>query len=374
MHIETRAIQLARPIDERTGALAPPVHLSTTFERDASGAYERGYLYIRNGNPTRDALEHALAVIEGGAVCAAFASGLGAAAAIFQTLTPGERIIAPRDVYTGLRSLLDELVSSWGVRVDYVEMHEPGEVEAALRTEATLVWVETPSNPLLRVTDIRRVAQAAHGAGAVCVCDNTFATPIQQTPLALGADLVVHATTKWIGGHSDMQGGCVIAAADDDLFGRVRTAQILAGAVPSPFDCWLALRGLTTLACRVRASTASAAAIADFLVSHPKVARTRYPGRADHPDHATASAQMRGYGGMISFEVVGGEAAAMRVAANVELFTRATSLGGVESLIEHRASIEGPESKTPPGLLRLSIGLEHRDDLIADLDRALGAA
>jgi len=252
-------------------------------------------------------------------------------------------------------------------------MHELGAVEKALQTKTKLVWVETPSNPLLRVTDLNRVTTAARAAGALCVCDNTFATPIQQQPISQGADFALHATTKWIGGHSDMQGGCVVAREDNAFFDRLRTVQELAGAVPSPFDCWLALRGLSTLACRVRASTASAEKIAAFLNTHPKVERTHYPGLEAHPDHATIMAQMTGFGGMISFEVAGGEPAAMRVAANAHLFTRATSLGGVESLIEHRASIEGPNTTTPTNLLRLSIGLEHPDDLIADLDQALKA-
>jgi len=373
MKIETRAIQAARPVDAQTGAIAPPMHLSTTFQRDADGGYPRGYSYIRCGNPTRDAFESAMAEIEGGASAAAFSSGLAAASAIFQSLKPGDRVIAPCDVYHGLRELLDEIISAWGVRVDYVDMHVPGVVEEALKSSASLVWVETPSNPLLRVTDIARVAEAAHRDGAVCVCDNTFATPIQQRPIALGADLVVHATTKWIGGHSDMQGGCVISARENDFFGKIRRAQRLLGAVPSPFDCWLALRGLSTLACRVKASTESAGKIARFLEQHSLVDRVHYPGLASHPDHAIAAAQMSGSGGMISFEVTGGEPCAMRTAASVHHFTRATSLGGVESLIEHRASIEGPASTTPGGLLRLSIGLEHPDDLIEDLDQALKA-
>lgn len=374
MRIETQAVHSSRPVDAQTGAIAPPVHLSTTFQRDEDGGYSQGYVYIRNGNPTRNAFENAMAEIEEGAVAAAFSSGLGAASAIFQSLAPGDRVIAPRDVYHGLRALLDEIISGWGVRVDYVDMHTPGALEGALGDGATLVWVETPSNPLLRVTDIRRVADAAHRVGAVCACDNTFATPIQQRPIAFGADLVVHATTKWIGGHSDMQGGCVVSARESDLFEKIRRAQCLLGAVPSPFDCWLAMRGLSTLACRVRTSTESAGKIAEFLDHHRGVERVHYPGLASHPDHAVAANQMDGYGGIISFETTGGETHAMRTAAKVHHFTRATSLGGVESLIEHRASIEGPGSTTPAGLLRLSIGLEHPDDLIEDLDQALNAS
>jgi cystathionine gamma-synthase len=250
-------------------------------------------------------------------------------------------------------------------------MRDPENVRAALRPSTRMVWVETPSNPLLKVADIAVIAAIAHGAGALCVVDNTWATPVLQRPLDLGADLSIHATTKYLGGHSDVLGGAVVAREAGALFERVRFIQGNGGAVPAPFDCWLVLRGIRTLAYRVRAHAEHAMAVARFLASHPQIERVHYPGLESHPGHAVAARQMRGFGGMLSIEVRGGEPAAMALAARVKIFTRATSLGGTESLIEHRASVEGPESKTPPGLLRLSVGLEHPDDLIADLAQAL---
>jgi cystathionine gamma-synthase len=252
-------------------------------------------------------------------------------------------------------------------------MNDPANVRAALRPSTRLVWLETPSNPLLKVADIAAMAAIAHEAGALCAVDNTWATPILQRPLELGADLALHATTKYLGGHSDVLGGAVVARAASPFFERVRFIQGNGGAVPSPFDCWLVLRGIQTLAYRVRAHAEHAGQVARFLAAHPAIERVHYPGLASHPGHAVAARQMRAFGGMLSIEVRGGAEAAMAMAARVKIFTRATSLGGIESLIEHRASVEGPESRTPPGLLRISVGLEHPDDLIADLDQALGA-
>jgi cystathionine gamma-synthase len=354
--------------------VTPPIHLSTTFERAADGTYPHGWIYARNHNPNRDGLEAALAALEGGAACAAFASGLAAVTAVIQGLAPGDHVVAPSDIYHGTANVLKHLFAKWRVDATFIDMTSADAVAAALRPETKLVWIETPSNPLLRCVDIEATAALAHRAGARAVCDNTFASPALQSPLALGCDLAVHATTKYLGGRSDVMGGAVVARVDDAAFADIRTAQLYGGAVPSPFDCWLVMRSLPTLPARMQAHCANARRVAAFLQSHAQVAAVHYPGLETSPFHALARRQMRDFGGMLSFEVKGGKDAAMAVAAAVEIFTRATSLGGVESLIEHRASIEGPDSRTPQGLLRVSIGLEHPDDLIDDLAQALARA
>jgi len=372
--LETLTVHARQNVDAATGALVAPIHLASTFARDADGGYARGYVYARNHNPNRDAWEDALAALEGGAAAAAFASGHAAASALLQTLQPGDHVLAPQDVYYGLQELLAQVYARWGLTVSYVDMTDLDTVRANIRPQTRLVWLETPSNPLLRCTDIAAVAQlcAEQKSNIRVVADNTFASPVLQNPLALGCDVVLHATTKYLGGHSDVVGGVVIAREADEYFEQLRTVQVLGGAVPSPFDCWLALRSLATLPQRINAHCANAAQIAHYLHAHPKVYAVHYPGLPNHPQHALAVRQMRDFGGMLSFEVAGGQDAAMQVAAQVRLFTRATSLGGVESLIEHRASIEGAQSRTPQGLLRLSAGLEHADDLLADLAQALG--
>jgi cystathionine gamma-synthase len=371
MRIETLAVHAGHRVDPHTGALAPPIHLSTTFEREADGSYPRGYLYARHGNPTREALEECVRQLEGGATAVAFASASAATLAVLQALAPGDHVVAPHDAYHGTSRLLREVLSRWGLETTFVDMTDPAAARGALRPRTRLVWVETPSNPLWKVSDIARLAEIAHAAGARCVCDNTAATPVLQRPFALGADLVVHASTKYLGGHGDVTGGIVVANAEDDFTQRVRMLQATAGAVPSPFDCWLILRGIRTLPYRVRAQSENALRIAAFLTGHPRVEAVHYPGLATHPGHAIAARQMTGFGGMVSVEVRGGREAALAVAAKVRVFTRATSFGGTESLIEHRASIEGPQTRTPEGLLRLSIGLEHADDLVEDLGEAL---
>ena len=312
--------------------------------------------------------------LEGGVDCAAFSSGLAATMSVFQALKPGDHIIAPDDAYHGVSRLLREIMGPWGLKYTVVDMTDVAAVQAALQPETRLIWIETPSNPRLKITDIAAIARVAHAAGARCAVDNTWATPIQQRPLDLGADLVLHATTKYLGGHSDLLGGAVVTREQDAMFERIRFLQANGGAVPSPFDCWLLLRGIQTLAYRVRAHAEHALKIAEYLGNHPQIERVHYPGLQTHPGHDVAARQMQGFGGMLSIEVRGGEAAAMAMAARLRIFTRATSLGGIESLIEHRASVEGPESKTPPGLLRVSVGLEHPDDLIGDLEQALSAA
>ncbi len=371
MKIETLAVHAGRAPDPATGAVTLPIHLSTTFERREDGSYPHGYVYSRPGNPNRDSLERCLAALEGGAGAAAFSSGSAAAMCVFQCLAPGDHVIAPKDVYYGTGALLREVFAGWGLQAAFVDMAEPGNVEGALQSNTRLVWIETPSNPLLKISDIAQIAAIAHSAGALCACDNTWATPLLQRPLELGADLVLHATTKYLGGHSDALGGAVIAREESDLFRRLRKIQGTGGAVPSPFECWLVQRGIRTLPLRVRAQSEGALALARFLASHPAVEAVHYPGLLAHPGHAVAARQMSRFGGMLSVEVRGGRERAMEVTANVRLFTRATSLGGVESLIEHRASIEPEGTATPENLLRISVGLEHPDDLVEDLAQAL---
>jgi cystathionine gamma-synthase len=313
-----------------------------------------------------------LATLEGGAVAVAFASGNAATSAVLQALSPGDHVVASGETYRGTRAVLSGAMARWGLRTTFVDMSDAKAVVRAMQPDTRLVWIESPSNPRLRITDVQRISAVAHAGGALCACDNTFATPILQRPLELGADIVIHSTTKYIGGHSDVLGGCVVARDDDEFHQRVRQYQVFGGAAPSPFDCWLLQRSIPTLPYRVRAHSQNAMRVASFLSEHARVERVHYPGLPDHPNHGVAASQMRGgFGGMLSFEVRGGEAKAMAVAARVKVFTRATSLGGVESLMEHRASVEGPATDTPRNLLRASIGLEHPDDLVADLAQAL---
>ena len=387
MRFETLAVHAGHDIDPSTGAVTPAIHPSTTFERDEDGSYTKGYVYARVGNPNRTALEECLASLEGGASCAAFASGSAATMAVFQSLSPGDHVVAPKDVYHGTGQILTNILALWGLETTFVDMTDLAQVEQAIRPNTRLIWVETPSNPLLKITDVAKVADIAHRSGAVCVCDNTWATPALQRPLELGADMVVHATTKYLGGHSDVTGGAVVAKEDDGHFQKIHLIQGTGGAIPSAFDCWLVLRGIRTLPYRMRAHSENAAAVAAFLDRHPSVEAVYYPGLREHPGHATAASQMSLFGGMVSVQIyagrdaagkdAAGRDAAMKVAAKVKLFTRATSLGGTGSLIEHRASVEsygvvpGQETGTPENLLRMSIGLEHPDDLIQDLAQAL---
>jgi cystathionine gamma-synthase len=369
-HSETIAVHAGRRVDPATGAVAAPIHLSTTYQRAEDGSFPSGFNYSRSDNPNRAALEEALAALEGGAGAAAFASGMAAAMSIFQALTPNDHVIAPVEAYHGVLRLLRDLFAPWQLAIDFVDMTDLDAVKKAVREKTKLVWAETPSNPTLKLTDLAAVAEIAHGANALFACDNTW-SPIIQRPFELGADLVMHSTTKYFGGHSDVLGGAVIARREDEFFQRLREVQTVGGAVPAPFDCWLVHRGMQTLPWRIRAHSENAGRVALFLESHPKVARVHYPGLASHPQHALARRQMSLFGGMVSFETKGDRATAMALPNHTRIFTRATSLGGVESLIEHRQSIEGPDTLTPETLLRLSVGLEHPDDLIADLERAL---
>jgi cystathionine gamma-synthase len=373
MKIETTAVHAGRAPDPATGALREPIQLSTTFERGADGSYPHGYFYSRSGNPNRTALEQAVAALEGGGEAVAFASGSAATLAAFTLAAPGGRIVCSSDCYHGTAKQLREILPQWGVRTEFVDTTDLDAVRQALQPGTSMLWVETPSNPLLRVSDLAALAGLAHARGALLGCDNTFASPVLQQPFAHGADLVMHSSTKSLGGHSDVLGGIVVTRDTGPVLARLREFQSAAGGVPSPFDCWLLLRSLPTLPLRVRAQSAHAGAVARFLESDPRVERVHYPGLEAHPGHALAARQMHGgFGAVVSAQVPGGAAEALAVVSRLRLFTRATSLGGVESLIEHRASMEGPLSQTPPNLIRMSVGLEHSDDLVADLDQALG--
>ena len=371
MNIETLAVHAGRRVDPATGAVTPPIHLSTTFERSETGDYPRGFTYSREANPNRNMLEECLAALEGGREALVLSSGLAVLTAVIQGLEPGDHILAPSDVYYGFNQVLNTVFAKWPIEASYVDMTDLDAVRAAVRSQTRLVWVETPSNPLMRVTDLAAIAEIARAANAISICDGTFTTPLLQRPLDLGIDMVAHSTTKYISGHSDVVGGALITRHDNYLFERARKAQRYGGGVPSPFDCWLTMRGIETLPIRVRAQSESALRIARCLREHPRVEAVHYPGLAEHPGHEIAARQMSAFGGMLSFRVKGGREEAMAVAARCQLFIRATSLGGAHSLIEHRASVEGPTSKTPQNLLRVSVGLEHVDDLMEDLAQAL---
>ena len=373
MKFETLAVHAGRTPDPATGAVREPIHLSTTFERAPDGSYPHGHTYTRAGNPNRAALERAVAALEAGGVEAlAWSSGSAATLAAFELVPAGSRIVCSSDCYHGTAKQLRTLLPARGVTTEFVDTADIDAVARALAQPTAMVWVETPSNPLLRISDLAAIAELAHARGALLACDNTFASPVLQRPFESGADLVMHSTTKYLGGHSDVLGGVLVVREAGVTLERLRDHQATAGAVPSPFDCWMVLRSLPTLPLRVRAQAANALAVARHLVGHPAVSRVHYPGLEDHPGHALAARQMQGgYGSVVSLQVRGGPEAAMAVAGRAQVFTRATSLGGVESLIEHRASMEGPLTQTPQDLLRLSIGLEHADDLVADLDAAL---
>src|SRR5437868_8278883 len=341
VRIETLAVHAGYEIDPATGAVVAAIHLSTTFERDVEGMYPRGFMYTRNDNPNRKALEEGVSALEGGAAAAAFGSGMAAAMGLLGALAAGDHVLAHLDAYYGTSRLLRDLFLRWKLEADFADMSDLSAVKKALRRNTKLVWMETPSNPLLKIVDLAAVARITHEAGAVCVCDNTWA-PIIQRPFDVGADFVLHSTTKYFGGHCDVLGGIIIAKRDNEFFQGVRSIQCSAGAVPSPFDCWLILRGMKTLPWRMRGHCENAAKVAEFLAQNRNVERVHYPGLKSHPGHEIAKRQMSMFGGMLSSEARGGREAAMQIAANTKIFTRATSLGGVESLIEHRASIEGP--------------------------------
>jgi len=372
----TLAAQALGRIDEATRAVVPPVHLSTTYLRDPDNQYRSGNSYGRPDNPTVREAEAIIAALEGAAAALALASGVSAATAVFLALSPGDHVVAPRVMYWSLRNWLATEATRWGLRVETVDMSDLAAVRAAVRPgETKLVWIETPANPLWTITDIAAVAGIAHAAGAVLAVDSTCATPLLTRPLALGADIVMHSATKYLNGHSDAIAGALAVARPDALWERIGRNRTTLGQILGPLEAFLLIRGMRTLPLRVQAACASAQDLAERLARHPAVAEVLYPGLPSHPGHEVARRQMRGgFGGMLSIRLRGGEAAAVGTAARVELWKRATSLGGVESLIEHRASVEGTGSPCPPDLLRLSTGIEDTGDLYADLDRALRGA
>jgi cystathionine gamma-synthase len=370
MHLETIAIHAGNHVDETSGAVVQPIVLATTFERAKDGSFPSGYSYSRAANPNRTILENLLAKLEGGADAASFSSGNAAGMSVFQALPVGTHIIAPDDMYHGLRNQL-KLLFAGILTFDFIDINDSDVLEAHIKPETGLIWIETPSNPLLKITDIRKVVEIAAKKGIKVACDNTFATPVCQKPLDLGADLVMHSCTKYFGGHSDLMGGALITKEKDDWWEKIRLVQTMGGAIPSPMDCYLLARSMKTLPYRIRGHVHNAQLLAEYLEKHPKIESVMYPGLPSHPQHHIAKNQMTGFGGMLSFCVKGGEQEAVKVINSLKLFTRATSLGGVESLIEHRATVEGPDTKTPFNLLRVSVGLEHIDDLIGDMEQAL---
>lgn len=367
----TIAVHAGNHADPATGAVAPPIHLATTFRHGPGGERIAGYEYQREGDPTNDRLREALVALEGGAAALTFASGMAAMTTLLESLPAGSRVLFPDDCYSGLRMLFNEFLPERGLVVDTVDMADLDAVRAACTTPLAMLWIETPSNPLLKVCDITALAGIAHAAGATVVVDNTFATPLLQRPLALGADIAMHSTTKYFGGHSDVLGGALVFARDDAFARHVAHRLHVTGAVLAPFSAWLILRGCRSLGARMAMHCANARKLATFLEAHPAVARVNWPGLPTHPGHAIAAAQMRDFGAMLSIELRGGRDAALAVAGKLRVFTNATSLGGCESLVEHRASVEGANPRSPQNLLRISVGLEDGDDLVADFAQAL---
>jgi len=357
MKIETIAIHAGNKIDAATGAAIQPITLSTTFQRGEDGGYPSGYMYTRIANPNRTSLENVLSKLEDGVDASVFSSGNAAGGAVFQALEPGSHVVAPTDMYHGLRNLLNVVYKNI-LEITYVDMTDLEAVKNAVTHKTKLIWLETPSNPLLKISDVEAIVKIAKEHQVKVCCDNTFATCVFQNPLKLGADLVMHSTTKYLGGHSDALGGAIITKEKDDFWNKIRNIQELSGAVLSPFDCYLTVRGIKTLPYRMRGHQENAQKLTAFLESHTEVEKVFYPG----------------FGGMLSFLVKGGNDKAHKVANSTGIFTQATSLGGVESLIEHRASIEGPDTKTPRNLLRVSVGLENIEDLIEDIDLAIKAS
>ncbi|MCT9931618.1 cystathionine gamma-synthase [Planotetraspora sp. A-T 1434] len=374
---ETLAIHAGQEADPHTGAVVPPIYAVSTYKQDGVGGLRAGYEYSRSANPTRTALEEALAAVEGGARGLAFASGLAAEDTLLRALCkPGDHVLIPDDAYGGTYRLFAKVLERWGLSFDPVPVGDLDAVRAAVRPETRAIWVETPTNPLLGIADIAGLAQIAHEAGALLLVDNTFASPYLQQPLALGADVVVHSTTKYVGGHSDVVGGALVSGSAE-LGDRLAYHQNAMGAVSGPFDAWLTLRGLKTLGVRMDRHCDNAERVVDLLLSHEKVSQVLYPGLPEHPGHEVAAKQMRRFGGMVSFRVAGGEEAAVEICNRTRLFTLGESLGGVESLIEHpgrmtHASAAGSPLEVPADLVRLSVGIETIDDLLADLSHALG--
>ena len=376
MKPESIAAQALGWVDEVTKAIAPPIHTATTYLRDVDNQYRSGRVYARDQNPTFDQAEAVLTALEGGHQTLLFASGMAAATAVFQALAPGDHVLAPKVMYWSLRNWLKNFATQWGLKIEFIEMDSPAAVKAAIQPGHTkLIWIETPANPLWTITDIAATCEIAHQAGALVAVDSTVGTPVLTQPLKLGADIVMHAATKYLNGHSDVIAGTLTVREDSPTWQRIRSVRAQIGGVLGPFEAWLLTRGMRTLYPRVRTACASAQRIAEYFEHHPLIGEVMYPGLKSFAGHAVAARQMHGgFGGMMSIRVKSGEAAAIATAANVQLWKRATSLGGVESLIEHRASVEGAGTPAPADLLRLSVGIEDAGDLIADLESALKRA
>nr|WP_294869554.1 aminotransferase class I/II-fold pyridoxal phosphate-dependent enzyme [uncultured Pedobacter sp.] len=370
MKPETLAIHAGNLYKVSTNDVTPPINLSTTFLRNEDGGYSGGHMYSRVSNPNRSALESTLSELEKGVEACAFSSGNTAGMAVFQALKPGSHIIAPDDMYWGFKKQLQTIFKDT-LEIDFIDLTNLDNIAKFIKKNTVLIWIETPSNPLLKITDIAGVSKIAKENDLILACDSTFASPCLQNPIDFGADIVMHSSTKYIGGHSDVLGGVLISAQKNDFWEKIRNVQQVGGAVPSPFDCFLLVRSIKTLAYRMRGHCTNGMALALHLEKHPAIEAVYYPGLTTHPQHDIAKKQMNGFGGMLSVLIKGGADEARKVVNKVKLFAQATSLGGVESLIEHRASVEGPDTKTPQNLIRISVGLEHIDDLIADLDQAL---
>lgn len=370
MHKVTQAIHASMEEAGDNSAIVPPVHRSTIYEIDERGHQEENWHYTRLGNPNRKQWERVLSTMEEGAGAAAFSSGVAAASAVFQSLNPGDHVIIPDDVYAGNRELVKQIMKPWGLQADFVNMSDTDELETCINDQTKLIWIETPSNPLMRISDIEKICRIAHQQNITVCVDNTWPTPINQLPLKLGADLVLHSTTKYFGGHSDILGGAIVTRKENQFFERIRRVQRIGGAVPSPEDCWRLSRSTRTLPYRMRGHNENAKRLADFFQKHPKVAEVFYPGLSSHDGFETAQKQMSGFGGMISFLVDGDREEALKIVSGAQLISRATSLGGVESTWEHRRSSVGEDSRAPENMIRISVGLEHPEDLMEDLEQA----
>jgi cystathionine gamma-synthase len=373
MRFETKAIHAGLSIGNPSKAIIPPISPSTIFEIDAEGRKEDDLHYTRLGNPNRLQFEHLIASLEEGEAAAAFSSGIAAATATLQALQPGDHIIIPEDVYAGNRKMVQKIMMRWGLKADFIDMTHIQNIESHIRPETKLIWIETPSNPLMRITDIPKVCRLAKSQKNQIrvIVDNTWPTPVNQLPLELGADLVLHSTSKYFGGHSDILGGAIVAKKQDEFFNQIRLTQQMGGAVPSAQDCWMLSRSTRTLAYRMKGHNEHAGIIATFLENHPKVNEIYYPGLVSHPQHDIAKNQMKGFGGMISILAGNHEKESIAIVSRSKLIKRATSLGGVESTWEQRGSSEGEGSVSPKTLIRISVGLEHPDDIIEDLEQAL---
>lgn len=371
MRFETKAIHAGFEIENPSKSIIPPISPSTIYEIDADGRNKKDLHYTRLGNPNRLQFEHLIAALEGGTDAAAFSSGIAAATAILQALDPGDHVIIPEDVYAGNRKMVKGIMERWGLKFSFINMTSVDTTSDHIKSNTKLIWIETPSNPLMRITDIAETVKLAKKHNIVTVVDNTWPTPVNQLPLSLGADFVLHSTSKYFGGHSDILGGAVVAAEESNLFERIQLNQKMGGAVPSPHDCWLLSRSTRTLSYRMKGHNEHAEIVAKYLHGHEKVSDVYYPGLKDFPGHNIAKKQMKGYGGMVSFLIDGDEKEAIQIVGRSKIIKRATSLGGVESTWEHRRSSEGEGSVTPDTLIRISVGLEHPDDILEDLELAL---